>query len=37
MAEVKVMRAHADGQRAVKYECWDLADGPEQRVTNRGG
>jgi hypothetical protein len=30
MAEVKVMRARADGPGAVKNECWVLADGPEQ-------
>jgi hypothetical protein len=30
MAEVKVMRARANGPGAVKGECWDLADGPEQ-------
>jgi hypothetical protein len=28
--EVKVMRARVDGPRAVKDECWVLADGPEQ-------
>jgi hypothetical protein len=31
MAGVKVMRAHADGPRAVKDECWVLGDRPEQR------
>jgi hypothetical protein len=30
MAEVKVMRAHADGLRAVKDECSILAGGLEQ-------
>jgi hypothetical protein len=30
MAKVKVMRACADGPGAVKDDCWDLADGPEQ-------
>jgi hypothetical protein len=30
MAEVEVMRARADGSRAVKNECWVLTDGPEQ-------
>jgi hypothetical protein len=30
MAEVKVMRACADGPGAVKDECWVLADEPEQ-------
>jgi hypothetical protein len=29
-AEVKVMRAHADGPVAVKGECWVLTDGSEQ-------
>jgi hypothetical protein len=28
--EVKVMWARADGPRAVKDECWVLANGPEQ-------
>jgi hypothetical protein len=31
MADVKVMRASADGPGAVKDECWDMADGPEQQ------
>jgi hypothetical protein len=30
MAEVKVMRARADGPGAVKGECWDFTDGSEQ-------
>jgi hypothetical protein len=30
MAEVKVMRARADGPIAVKGECWVLTDGTEQ-------
>jgi hypothetical protein len=30
MAEVKVMRARADGPGAVKGECWVLTDGSEQ-------
>jgi hypothetical protein len=30
MVEVKVMRAHADGPRAVKGECWVLTDASEQ-------
>jgi hypothetical protein len=30
MAEVKVMRARADGLGAVKGECWVLTDGSEQ-------
>jgi hypothetical protein len=29
MAEVKVIRAHDDGLRAVKDKCWVLADGSE--------
>jgi hypothetical protein len=29
MAEVKVMRARADGPGAVKGECWVLTDGSE--------
>jgi hypothetical protein len=30
MAEVKVMRARADGSRAVKGECWVLTDESKQ-------
>jgi hypothetical protein len=30
MAEVKVMRAHADGPGAVKGECWVLTNRSEQ-------
>jgi hypothetical protein len=30
MAEVKVMRARADGPGAVKGECWVLTNGSEQ-------
>jgi hypothetical protein len=30
MAEVKVMRARADGPGAVKGECWVLTDRSEQ-------
>jgi hypothetical protein len=30
MAEVKVMRAHADGPEAVKGECRVLIDGSER-------
>jgi hypothetical protein len=37
MAEVKVMWARVDGPRAVKDECWVLADGPKKRVMSRGG
>jgi hypothetical protein len=30
MAEVKVMRARADGPGVMNDECWVLTDGPEQ-------